>query len=107
MGWAQIVLLAIPLVSNLISLAEKLITGAKQGAVKKSIVVESLASITSGMASVSGGGQKDTWVAIGQIAPLLIDPIVTGMNTVSKMTGGQDIILNDTPNTMGRTDAGA
>jgi len=84
-------MMAIPLVSSLVQLAEKAVTGVKQGAVKKQLVVDGVNTLASGMAAMSNGGQKDTWTAIGQIAPVLIDPLVEIMNAGSRLISGQDL----------------
>jgi hypothetical protein len=101
-----------PLVKQFIEFAEQMITGAKQGAVKKELVTNLVNTAVTGLTAVSKGGQAETIAVITPMIPNLIDLGVSVMNAGSKLVTGKEIIDTSgaisTPaiNTMGRQDAG-
>lgn len=82
MAWLALV----PLVVQLIGFAEKLFTGAKQGALKKSMVLGAAEAVANGMAMASTGGQKETWEAIKPMLGTIIDTTVAISNATGWVT---------------------
>jgi len=65
MNWL-VALQLIPLVTNLIKIAEELL-GPGTGTKKKAFVVDGVEQIIKTMPSISTGGQKETWDAINKV----------------------------------------
>lgn len=69
MNWL-IVLQLIPLLINLMKIAEKVL-GDGSGVRKKAFVVEGITQTIKAMPTVSTGGQKKTWEAINTAMPFI------------------------------------
>ena len=74
-----IIMALLPFVTRLIGLAENIFTGVKQGKVKKQLVMDATSTIVGGIASVSTGGQKETWSIIAEPISSLVDTLVPVM----------------------------
>jgi hypothetical protein len=71
----------IPLVVKLIGYVEEIFGAASgNGAVKKSTVLNAAQAIVEGVASVSTGGQKETWENLAPAVGLVIDATVSVAN---------------------------
>lgn len=77
MKWLALLQL-LPLITNLIKIAESVLGGGA-GTEKKAFVVDGITQVMKAMPGVSTGGQKETWEAIGgAMGPIksLIDVLV-------------------------------
>lgn len=71
-----IIMALLPFITRLIGLAESIFTGAKQGKVKKQLVMDATATIVGGIGAVSSGGQKETWDKIAEPIGNIVDNLV-------------------------------
>ena len=95
MSWLAL----IPLVIKLVGFVETLFGEAKgQGEVKKSTVLGATQAIVDGVASVSTGGQKETWEAISPVVGSVVDAVVGIANVVGWEGITDDTVQDDMRN---------
>ena len=91
------ILKAISFALSMVHTVEETYTGiANSGTVKKATVMTAAQGFVSGMAAVSGGGQKETWEKT--IAPMLstvVDTAVAAANTASQALTGKSIVTDE------------
>ena len=73
MQYFQLFIKLIPLIIQLMALAEKYITGPKSGAEKKALVIDAIKSTFDGVQGVSTGGQAETLTAVAPLVDKTID----------------------------------
>ena len=74
MAWLTLLLKLIPTIIQLMAFAEKAFDGVPDsGAQKKAMVVGTAKAVVEGIASVSTGGQKETWNEIAEPISTVID----------------------------------
>ena len=74
MGWSEIVIAALPFVTQMMHLAEEAYHNKpKSGEEKKALVMEATKVVTEGMTKLSTGGQKDTWETISEPISKFVD----------------------------------
>lgn len=81
----------IPMVVSLVSVVEKLVTGAKQGAVKKAVVEGAAVAAIDVWSATSAGGQKATAEAFRPVVGNLIDAVVA----LNNLTGWIPSIVDE------------
>lgn len=86
---------AIPAVISFMTAAEDAL-GDGTGPLKKKAVTEGMVAFSSAMATVSTGGQQETWKAITpDVISNTIDGVASVANAIAKASGG-NIVFDDT-----------
>ncbi len=89
MEWLGIV----SMILGLMGQAQKIYEGISgKGSVKKEAVTAFAQTVVSDMATVSTGGQKDTWTNIAPAVSTLIDAAATIANSTSNLLGKGPIV---------------
>ena len=77
MSWPTILIQVVPLVIELVQLAEKAFADQpKSGAAKKALVLKVAKSVIAGLLATSTGGQKETWKKLAGPLNMIIDIVV-------------------------------
>ncbi len=83
MNWLTLVVQILPFVLRLMGIAEEAL-GSGTGEKKKEMVTQGAKTIVEGLATISTGGQKETWNALAEPVSQFIDGTVNLLNTASK-----------------------
>jgi len=73
MQYFQLFIKLVPLIMQLMVLAEKYITTPKSGAEKKALVVDAIKTTFEGVQGISTGGQAETLTAVAPLVDKTID----------------------------------
>lgn len=85
MNWLTIAEKLVPIITNLIPLAEQLFSNEpKSGAKKKQLVTQAATDILKGGLAVTTGGAHNTWEGLDKIVPTLVDAAASVMYPPNK-----------------------